>query len=50
MGKKERQWQDVDYVLGFFGRKVGEARKGYESYVKKGIPRQCGGGTQKTYG
>jgi hypothetical protein len=25
MGKKERQWQDVDYVLGFFGRRVGEA-------------------------
>jgi hypothetical protein len=35
--KKERQWQDVDYVLGFFGRRVGEARKGHESYIKKGI-------------
>jgi hypothetical protein len=38
MGKKERQWQDVDYVLGFFGRRVGEAKKGHESYIKKGIP------------
>ena len=28
----------VEYVLGFFGRRVGEARKGYVSYVKKGIP------------
>jgi putative transposase len=38
IGKKKRQWQDVEYVLGFFGRSVGEARKGYVSYVKKGIP------------
>ena len=37
-GKKKRQWQDVEYVLGFFGRRVSEARKGYESYVKKSIP------------
>jgi len=38
IGKKKRQWQDVAYVLGFFGRRVGEARKGYVSYVKEGIP------------
>ncbi len=38
IGKKKREWQDVEYVLGFFGRRVGEARKGYKSYVKKGIP------------
>jgi len=37
-GKKKRQWQDIEYVLGFFGPRVSEARKGYESYVKKGIP------------
>ena len=29
IGKKKREWQDVEYVLGFFGRRVGEARKGY---------------------
>jgi putative transposase len=38
MGKKKRQWQDVAYVLGFFGKRVGEARKRYVSYVKEGIP------------
>ena len=38
MGKKKRQWQDVEYVLGFFGKRIGEARKEYRSYVKKGIP------------
>ncbi len=38
MGKKKRQWQDVAYVLGFFGKTVGEARKRYVSYVKDGIP------------
>ncbi len=35
IGKKKRQWQDVEYVLGFFGRRVGEAKKVYVSYVKK---------------
>jgi hypothetical protein len=30
--------QDVEYVLDFFGKRVGEARKGHASYVKKGIP------------
>ncbi len=38
VGKKKREWQDGGYVLGFFGKRVGKARKGYESYVKKGIP------------
>jgi hypothetical protein len=37
-GKKKRKWQDIGYVLGFFGRRVGETRKGHVSYVKKGIP------------
>jgi len=38
IGKKKREWQDVEYISGFFGRSVGKARKGYVSYVKKGIP------------
>ena len=38
MGKKKRQWQDIEYVLGFFGKRIGKARKEYRSYVKKGIP------------
>jgi hypothetical protein len=31
IGKKKREWQEVEYVLGFFGRRVGEARKRYVS-------------------
>jgi len=38
MGKKKRQWQDIEYVLGFFGKRIGKARKEYRSYVEKGIP------------
>ena len=37
--KHKREWQDVEYVLGFFGRRASEARKGYVSYVKRGIPQ-----------
>lgn len=38
MGMKKREWQDIEYVLGFFGKRIGEARKRYRSYVEKGIP------------
>jgi len=38
IGQRKRGWQDVEFVLGFFGRKDEEARKEYVSYVKKGIP------------
>jgi putative transposase len=37
MGKKERAWQDLDYVLGYFGKRVGRARMSYVSYVKAGL-------------
>jgi len=55
MGKKERQWQDVEYVLGFFGTRVGEARKRYASYVREGIvlgrrPELVGGGLIRSLG
>jgi len=38
MGKERRDWQDIEYVLSFFGKRIGEARKKYRSYVEKGIP------------
>jgi putative transposase len=55
LGKKKREWQDVAYVLSFFGRRVGEARKEYASYVKKGIalgrrPELVGGGLIRSLG
>jgi putative transposase len=37
MGKRERAWQDLDYVLGYFGTTVGQARRAYLAYVKAGI-------------
>ena len=37
MGKIKREWQDNDYVLGYFGKRKSLARKEYESYVKKGL-------------
>ena len=37
MGKTKRQWQDTDYVLGYFGRTKRQSRKEYESFVKEGL-------------
>jgi len=55
MGRRKREWQDAEYVLGLFGRKVGEARKAYRSYVEKGIsfgrrPELVGGGLIRSIG
>lgn len=49
MGKKRYKWQDIKYVLGFYGTKIGEARKNYRAYVEQGIakgrrPELVGGG------
>ncbi len=37
MGKKNRPWQDVDYVLSYFGKTPGRANKAYYSYVEAGL-------------
>ena len=37
MGKMKREWQDTDYVLGYFGKSKGKARQGYESFIKDGL-------------
>lgn len=37
MGRRERPWQDCDFVLSWFGNRGGEARKEYRAYVKEGI-------------
>jgi len=55
VGKKKREWQDSEYILGFFGRKISEARKAYRSYVEKGIsmgrrPELVGGGLIRSVG
>jgi putative transposase len=37
MGKVKREWQDIEYVLSYFGKNRGSARKRYRSYVEEGI-------------
>jgi putative transposase len=37
MGKRDRPWQDVDYVLRFFGESVRKAKNAYEAYVQEGV-------------
>ena len=51
MGKRKRDWQDVEYVLGYFD----SSRRNYRSYVKKGIsigrrPELVGGGLIRSMG
>jgi REP element-mobilizing transposase RayT len=53
--KVQRDWQQVDYVLGFFGKRKSEARKAYRHFVKKGIlkgrrPELTGGGLIRSAG
>lgn len=36
MGEAGRSWQDINYVLGFFGKRVKDARRKYLSYMKAG--------------
>ncbi len=55
MAKKQRDFQDVDYVLRFFGKKVTAARKAYRAFVNKGIrqgrrPDLVGGGLIRSAG
>jgi putative transposase len=37
VGKRKRPWQDVDYVLGYFGKTTKGSRKAYMEYVAVGI-------------
>ena len=55
MGKENSDWQDVDKVLGLFGKHKGRARKQYEAFVEKGIsegkkPELTGGGLVRSAG
>jgi len=55
MGKVKREWQDIEYVLSYFGKNKGSARKRYRSYVEDGIskgrrPELVGGGLIRSMG
>jgi hypothetical protein len=41
MGKKRYKWQDIKYVLGFYGTRIGEARKKYRAYAGGRSCRKC---------
>jgi len=55
LGYAENDWQDVDYVLKWFGRKLGGARRKYRKYIKRGLkqghrPDLVGGGLIRSAG
>jgi REP element-mobilizing transposase RayT len=55
MGEIGREWQRVDYVLGFFGKRPAKARKAYMQFVAKGVeqgrrPELTGGGLLRSAG
>lgn len=55
IGSHTLDWQDTRYVLSYFGKKLGQARKAYLSYVKSGVeqgrrPELVGGGLIRSLG
>jgi putative transposase len=55
MGRVKKDWQDRDYVLSWFGKREGEARRAYRRYLLEGItqgrrPELVGGGVVRSYG
>jgi putative transposase len=55
VGKVKRDWQQVGYVLGFFGKKKSDARKAYQHFVEQGVkqgrrPELIGGGLIRSVG
>jgi putative transposase len=55
VGKITREWQQVDYVLGFFNKRKAKAWKAYEQFVAKGVeqgrrPELTGGGLLRSVG
>jgi putative transposase len=55
MGRIKNDWQDRDYVLSWFGKREGEARRAYRKYIEKGIsqgrrPELVGGGVVRSSG
>jgi REP element-mobilizing transposase RayT len=55
VGRIKHSWQDRDYVLAWFGKREGEARRTYRQYVQEGIsqgrrPELVGGGMVRSFG
>jgi len=54
-GKVRRDWQDTQYVLGYFGKTHREARRNYLAYMREGVnqgrrPELTGGGLIRSLG
>jgi len=55
MGKLKNDWQDVEGVLRLFGKKVSQSRRGYKSFLAKGLDQGrrddlTGGGLVRSVG
>lgn len=55
LGRTNYEWQDRDYVLRWFGKREGEAKKAYRQYIREGIaqgkrPDLVGGGLIRSLG
>jgi hypothetical protein len=55
MGRVKYLWQDREYVLSWFGKKEGEAKRAYRKYMEEGMdqgrrPELVGGGVVRSYG
>jgi hypothetical protein len=55
MGQMSNDWQDRDYVMSWFGKREGEARRAYRKYIVEGLsqgrrPELVGGGVVRSYG
>jgi hypothetical protein len=55
MGRVEREWQDTEAVLSYFGKRRKQAVKHYEEFIKEGIsqgrrPELVGGGLIRSLG
>jgi len=55
MGIVKNEWQDTDYVLGWFGKGIKQARSRYHDFIKEGVsmgkrPELTGGGLVRSVG
>jgi len=55
MGERFNDWQDINYLLGWFGTKEADARQEYRNYIEDGVdqgrrPELVGGGLLRSNG
>jgi len=55
VGKLKNEWQDTQYILRLFDKKLSSARRRYKMFIKKGLsmgrrPDLVGGGLVRSYG